>query len=287
MTLELADRSITHPKGVAEDVFFKVGKFHFPTDFIVVDFKADLRFPLILGSFLRTGRALIDVYGEEITLKVNDEFVTFNLDQVMRYSDNSVKSPIEEPEYTFSMGYEHFITTLVTKLDEVVESSAKNLIPIQMSHCLNVESNFVESLSNHDTLKFDHLEEFSRALTPIHIAEEERIRKEHAEYIILMEREEIDIATNTDELLPPGFENDDSEEEIYVLEELHVDNSMSNSENELSDNEASNFVDPLFPRPPPEPPNTDVEFDFEPNSGEVILVIMNDNDELECFDPRE
>nr|GEZ97714.1 reverse transcriptase domain-containing protein [Tanacetum cinerariifolium] len=72
--------SITRPKGVAEDVFVKVGKFHFLTDFVVVDFEADPRVPLILGrSFLRTGHALIDVYGEEITLWVNDEAVTFNL----------------------------------------------------------------------------------------------------------------------------------------------------------------------------------------------------------------
>nr|GFA38452.1 DNA-directed DNA polymerase [Tanacetum cinerariifolium] len=70
MTLELADRSITLPKGVDEGVFVKVGKFYFPTDFVVVDFEADPRVPLILGrSFLRTGRALIDVYGEEITLR--------------------------------------------------------------------------------------------------------------------------------------------------------------------------------------------------------------------------
>nr|GEV28971.1 retrovirus-related Pol polyprotein from transposon TNT 1-94 [Tanacetum cinerariifolium] len=95
MTLELADRSITRPKGVAKEVFVKVGKFHFPTDFVVVDSKADPRVLLILGrSFLRTGRALIDVYGEKITLRVNDESVTFNLNQTMRYSstydDNSV-----------------------------------------------------------------------------------------------------------------------------------------------------------------------------------------------------
>ncbi|GJZ11757.1 reverse transcriptase domain-containing protein [Tanacetum coccineum] len=64
MTLELADRSITRPKGVAEDVFVKVGKFHFPADFVVVDFDADPRVPLIFGRpFLRTSRALIDVYG--------------------------------------------------------------------------------------------------------------------------------------------------------------------------------------------------------------------------------
>nr|GEX46895.1 DNA-directed DNA polymerase [Tanacetum cinerariifolium] len=74
MTLELVDRSITRPKGVAKDVFVKVGKFHFPTDFVVVDFEADPRVSLILGrSFLRTGHALIDAYGEEITPRVNDE----------------------------------------------------------------------------------------------------------------------------------------------------------------------------------------------------------------------
>ncbi|GJW64175.1 reverse transcriptase domain-containing protein [Tanacetum coccineum] len=93
MTLELADRSITYPKGLAEDVFVKVRKFHFPTDFVVVDFEADPRVPLILGiSFLRTGRALIDVYGEEITLWVDNEAVTFNLDQTTRYSSINDKS---------------------------------------------------------------------------------------------------------------------------------------------------------------------------------------------------
>ncbi|GJW97812.1 reverse transcriptase domain-containing protein [Tanacetum coccineum] len=91
--MDLADRSITYPKGLAEDVFVKVGKFHFPTDFVVVDFEADPRVPLILGrSFLRTGRALIDVYGEEITLRVDNEAVTFNLDQTTRYSSTNDKS---------------------------------------------------------------------------------------------------------------------------------------------------------------------------------------------------
>nr|GEU43116.1 ribonuclease H-like domain-containing protein [Tanacetum cinerariifolium] len=72
MTLKLADRSITCPKGVTEDVFVKVEKFHFPTDFVVVDFEIDPWVPLILGrSFLRTGRALIDVYREKITLQVH------------------------------------------------------------------------------------------------------------------------------------------------------------------------------------------------------------------------
>ncbi|GJT18084.1 reverse transcriptase domain-containing protein [Tanacetum coccineum] len=89
MTLELADRSISLPVGVAEDVSGKVGKFHFPADFVVVDFDADPRVPLILGrSFLKTGRALIDVYEGELTLHVGNEAVTFNLDQTSRYSSN-------------------------------------------------------------------------------------------------------------------------------------------------------------------------------------------------------
>nr|GEV69391.1 putative reverse transcriptase domain-containing protein [Tanacetum cinerariifolium] len=89
MTLELADRSISRPIGVAEDVFVKVRKFHFLADFVVVDFDADPRVPLILGrSFLKTGRALIDVYTGELTLRVNNEVVTFNLDQTSTYSAN-------------------------------------------------------------------------------------------------------------------------------------------------------------------------------------------------------
>nr|GEW24019.1 reverse transcriptase domain-containing protein [Tanacetum cinerariifolium] len=82
MTLELADRSISRPIDVDEDVFVKVGKFHFPTDFVVFDFDAYPRVPLILGrSFLKIRRALIDVYAGELTLRVNNEGVTFILDQ--------------------------------------------------------------------------------------------------------------------------------------------------------------------------------------------------------------
>ncbi|GKC04286.1 reverse transcriptase domain-containing protein, partial [Tanacetum coccineum] len=89
MTLELADRSISQPIGIVEDVDVKVGKFQFPADFVVVDFDADPRVPLILGrSFLKTGRALIDVYEGELTLRVGKEAITFNLDQTSRYSSN-------------------------------------------------------------------------------------------------------------------------------------------------------------------------------------------------------
>nr|GEX70374.1 hypothetical protein [Tanacetum cinerariifolium] len=89
MTLELADRSMSRSVGVAEDVYVKVGSFHFSADFVVVDFDADPRVPLILGrSFLKTGRALIDVFEGELTLRVGKEAITFNLDQTLRYSTN-------------------------------------------------------------------------------------------------------------------------------------------------------------------------------------------------------
>ncbi|GJZ17352.1 reverse transcriptase domain-containing protein [Tanacetum coccineum] len=68
--------------GIDEDVFVKVGKFHFPVDFVVVDYVVDPRVPLILGRpFLRMARALIDVYSEELTLRVDDEAITFKVGQ--------------------------------------------------------------------------------------------------------------------------------------------------------------------------------------------------------------
>ncbi|GJT20293.1 reverse transcriptase domain-containing protein [Tanacetum coccineum] len=89
MTLELADRSISETDRIDEDVYVMVGKFQFPADFVVVDFEPDPRVPLILGrSFLKTSRALIDVYEGEITLRVGREAITFNLDQTSRYTAN-------------------------------------------------------------------------------------------------------------------------------------------------------------------------------------------------------
>nr|GFB55704.1 reverse transcriptase domain-containing protein [Tanacetum cinerariifolium] len=89
MTLELADRTESKPVGVAKDVNVKVGMFHFPTDFVVVDFEPDPRVPLILRRcFLKTSRALIDVHKGELTLRIGNEAITYNLDQTSRYSSN-------------------------------------------------------------------------------------------------------------------------------------------------------------------------------------------------------
>nr|GEX90268.1 reverse transcriptase domain-containing protein [Tanacetum cinerariifolium] len=426
MVLELADRTISKPTGVAENVFVKVGKFYFPVDFVVLDFIADPRVPLILGRpFLSTAHAIINVHEKEIILRqdkqsltlqcgdtpsikkykfeslkkvdfidaggryfyseeiknfLNDDSIPievdnseFNMDEDILFLEgllseepcpnlpmipNQTKSSIKEPEHLFSMGYEHFNTTLVT--NEVAESSTKNLVPIPheckvtldngsesiepvkddssvfmtFSNPLfdddeinsdelesHVESNFVESTSNHDTVKFDNLDEFSGPLIPIHIAGEERIRREHADYINRMEmlftinlgphltvnantnaesipsslipiqdndsqRKEIDIVTSTDNVLPLGVENDDDlDEEVDAIEELRVDNSILNSKHESSaESEESDFDNPSVPLPPLEPP--DEELDFEIDFGDEISVVRNTIVEFECIDAK-
>nr|GEZ95805.1 hypothetical protein [Tanacetum cinerariifolium] len=101
--------------------------------------------------------------------------------------------------------------------------------------------------------------------------------------------EEIDLFLATDDLMPPGIEIDDydSERDIYFLEELLVNDSIL-----FPESESSNFDhhdDLSFPRPPPKPSNFEFFFDFEPDSGELISVVMNNIDELnddECFDQR-
>nr|GFC84915.1 reverse transcriptase domain-containing protein [Tanacetum cinerariifolium] len=158
MTLELADRSITRPKGVAEDIFFMVGKFHFPTDFVVVDFEADPRVPLILGrSFLRTDRALIDVYGEEITLRgdilfleklLNEKPFQLPLMDLKLAEESKEKSSIEEPpelelkdlpshiEYAFLEDSNKLPGIIAKNLKDVEKSSYKCLKVLQTGYCL-------------------------------------------------------------------------------------------------------------------------------------------------------
>nr|GFB67595.1 hypothetical protein [Tanacetum cinerariifolium] len=82
IVLELADRTISKPTGVTENVFVKVGKFYFPADFVILDFVADPRVPLILGRpFLSTAHALIDVCEEaDAFIAIDDEPISSNID---------------------------------------------------------------------------------------------------------------------------------------------------------------------------------------------------------------
>nr|GEV58619.1 hypothetical protein [Tanacetum cinerariifolium] len=420
MVLELADRTISKPIGVAENVFVKVGKFYFPADFVVLDLIADPRVPLILERpFLSIAHAIINVHEREIILRQDQQSLTiqcgdipsikkveqinkinfidagesdseeienflnddsipigeenspFNMEEDILFLEsllreepspphprilNQTKSPTEEPKHSFNMRYKHFNTNLVTK--DVTESSTKNLVPISHeskvasenrskstepvkddflvfttisnplfdndkinSDELNsqVESNSDESTSNHDTMKFNNLDEFSGPLIPIHIIEEERIRREHADYINRMEmfftinprphpstyantnvesfsslpipiqdsnpyQEEIDVVTVTNDVLPPSVENDDSDSEVDEVDGLRVDYSTQNSKYEFFESEDSDFDNPSVPLPPLEPP--DEEFDFDIDFKKEISVVRNTIVKFECIDAR-
>nr|GEV57186.1 reverse transcriptase domain-containing protein [Tanacetum cinerariifolium] len=247
MTLELADRSITHPNGVAEDVFVKVGKFHFPTDFIVIDFEADPRVPLILGrSFLRTGRALIDVYGEEITLKVNNESITYSLSQTMRYSST----------------YDY---TLVNRVD-VIDVACKDFVQDVLDFQYNPKSSsptlvYYDLISESNTCKVPIVKSSSPTLNPF--GESDFFLEEIEDFLnddsILIEIENSMFDSEGDILLIEKFLNEDpcqlplmdlkvaeeSKEKSFVeepheleLKELpsHLEHAFLEDSNKLPDN---------------------------------------------------
>nr|GEV95696.1 reverse transcriptase domain-containing protein [Tanacetum cinerariifolium] len=285
-------------------------------DFVVLDFIDDPRVPLILGRPF-----LSESVSEEIENFLNDDLIpigvedsSFNMEEDVLFLEglliedpssphpiipNQTKFPMEEPKHSFSMGYEHLSTNLVT--NDVAESSTKNLVPIPRER------------------KIDNLDEFSGPFIPIYINEEERIRREHADYIDRMEmlftinpcphppvnantnvesfsslpipiqesdphQEEIDVVIVTDDVLPPGVENDNSDEEVDVVDDVRIDNSISNSKHESSESEESNFDNPSVPLPPPEPP--DKEFDFEIDFGVEISVVRNTIVKFKCIDAR-
>nr|GEX28547.1 reverse transcriptase domain-containing protein [Tanacetum cinerariifolium] len=320
MVLELADRTISKPTGVAENVFVKVGKFYFPADFVVLDFITDPRVPLILERpFLSSAHAIINVHEREIILRQDKQSLTLQcgdtpsiskykfqslnkidlIDAGVSESDseeiknflNDDSIPIGVENSMFDQEEDILYLKSLLKFDKVTESSIKNLVPIPCecevtsdngiySNPLfdndeinsdelesHVESNFVESLSNHDALidssqKIDYLEEFSSELAQIdseipesdfdfekeiylienllydnsssrppkeHNAEEERIKREHAEYLSRMEmlftinpRPRLTVNVNTVvESIPssliPIQDNDSQREEIDIV----------------------------------------------------------------------
>ena len=93
ITLQMADRSMAQPEGVLEDMLVKVGKFIFPVDFVIMKMEEDTQVHLLLGRpFLTTGAALIDVQKGELTLRVGEEAVHFNLNKGLEQPDVDARS---------------------------------------------------------------------------------------------------------------------------------------------------------------------------------------------------
>nr|GEY85683.1 reverse transcriptase domain-containing protein [Tanacetum cinerariifolium] len=162
MVLELADRTISKPTGVAENVFVKVGKFYFPADFVVLDFVADPRVPLILGRpFLSTAHAIINVYEREIIIRQNQQSLTIQCSDIpsvkkveqinkidfinaggIDFESEEIEDFLNDESIPFGVEESPF------NMDEDIlfleKSSTKNLIPIP-NECMVVLENKSQS----------------------------------------------------------------------------------------------------------------------------------------------
>nr|GFA92760.1 reverse transcriptase domain-containing protein [Tanacetum cinerariifolium] len=150
MVLELTDRTISKPTGVAENVFVKVGKLYFQADFVILDFVADPRVPLILGRpFLSTAHALIDVYEGEITLRHDDQSLTLKCIDTPSISYNNLESLNKVDlidatceEYSQAvLGFTDDVSNEVSSLiyKPIVSNSSQNLTPFDASDFLLLE----------------------------------------------------------------------------------------------------------------------------------------------------
>ncbi|GKB40874.1 DNA-directed DNA polymerase [Tanacetum coccineum] len=112
ISLELADRSIQYPRGIAEDVLIKIDKLVLPIDFVILDMREDSRILIILGRpFLATARAMIDLFNKKITLRVGSKEEIFNVNQ-------SMKKPRMEDDECYR----------IDDLDTVIQSTAQELL---------------------------------------------------------------------------------------------------------------------------------------------------------------
>nr|GFA61501.1 reverse transcriptase domain-containing protein [Tanacetum cinerariifolium] len=150
MVLELADRTISKPTDVAENVFVKVSKFYFPADFVILNFVADPRVPLILGQpLLSTAHALIDVYEGEITLRHDDQFLTLKCGDTPSISYNNLESlnnvdliDATCKEYSQEvLGFTDVVSNEVSSpiYEPIVSNSSQNLTPFGASNFLLLE----------------------------------------------------------------------------------------------------------------------------------------------------
>ncbi|GJY79314.1 reverse transcriptase domain-containing protein [Tanacetum coccineum] len=129
ITLELANREICTPVGIARDVFVPVGKFTFLADFVIVDYESDPRVPLILGRpFLRTARALIDVHGEEMILRDGDERLILNMrHDTSSYSNKPKKESINMIDI-YNVSHKDYLEDLFT--NEKITNHSISDIPL-------------------------------------------------------------------------------------------------------------------------------------------------------------
>nr|GEU47506.1 reverse transcriptase domain-containing protein [Tanacetum cinerariifolium] len=284
MVLELANRTILKPTGVDENVFVKVGKFYFLADFVVLDFIADPRVPLILRRpFVSTVHAIIDVHKREINIRQDKQSLTLKCEEIENFLNDDL-IPIGVNNSVFNMEED------ILFLERLLKFSTKNLVPIPRE-CEVTSDN--ESVFN-EPVKDDSLI-FTTFLNPL-FNDSDDVTSNDNESIHDVPIEESKVYSN------PLFDNDEINSDEL---ESHVESDFVKSLSNLNPNphptvNTNTIVEsipssliliqdndsqreeidivtntdellPPVPRPPPEPPDVD----FEPDTRDEILVVMN------------
>ncbi|KAL5538589.1 hypothetical protein UlMin_045511 [Ulmus minor] len=154
ISLQLVDRSITYPRGVIEDVLIKVDKFIFPADFVVLDMEKDREILLILGRlFLATGRTLIDVQQGKLILRVQDEQVTFDVFEAMKFP-TEVDScfQINTLDRLISKSFEDKLPTLPLEAC-IVKSATVDDEDEEIRHCAELLATLKDYLASDQAFK--------------------------------------------------------------------------------------------------------------------------------------
>ncbi|KAJ9538954.1 hypothetical protein OSB04_031687 [Centaurea solstitialis] len=155
MTIQLADRSIKYPVGIAEDVMVRVDRFEFPADFVILDIKDEVKVPLILGRpFLNTASAIIHVAKRELSLGIGEDRITLSIDGIPDYNDsiNTLDSiddftePFESKpnNYLFESGEWEESLVVEKRWDETVEEEEEDFEELKQEDKVRVKTSLEE-----------------------------------------------------------------------------------------------------------------------------------------------
>ncbi|GKC87042.1 reverse transcriptase domain-containing protein, partial [Tanacetum coccineum] len=289
MTLELANRDICTPKGIARDVFVPVGKFTFPADFVIVDYESDPRVPLILGRpFLRTARALIDVHGEEMILRDGNERLILNMrNDTSSYSNEPHQESINMID-VYNVSHEEILKDLFAtnhpsgNPTSSLTSHTDLTSPEVNDDIFDLEGDIIENFLNLDKTKDlppNHDNPLSGNPTPISKPE----IKSSSSSPTLTSIEESDLiweefeAYLTSDSFPPENSNPSSHLPYFhnSLSGSTTSSSPSLPISETSNYSTKEFVDELthitFP-----PGNDDIPFDVESDLREIEYLLNHD-----------
>ncbi|XP_021995815.1 uncharacterized protein LOC110892998 [Helianthus annuus] len=166
MSIQLADRSIKYPQGVAENLLVKVGDFVFPANFVILDMEEDTEVPLILGRpFLATAHAMVDMNGGTLTLRVGDKEMKFGVGKRVEDDDPitymkemscvvvaTIKIVQEEYGWFYPacrkcfkkvMGKSEYLQNVENVSDDIVQLPATSLVcPKCRSECTSISTKF-------------------------------------------------------------------------------------------------------------------------------------------------